>query len=82
MEIDEEEAEETRRVLEIQEIIAREYLEEVTSLIENMNESASKQKIEEKINMIFEKERKDKKVEEKEKVIDTKEERPKELGTN
>ena len=47
-----------------------------------MNESASKQKIEEKINMIFEKERKDKKVEEKEKVIDTKEERPKELGTN
>lgn len=79
----------TRRsvILEEQEEIARKYLEDTAKLIEEMSEGASKQKIDEKLDFIFNKEKKKKEelaleeqeLEEKKK---TKEERLKDLGNN
>ena len=71
-------------VLIEQEKIAREYLEETINLVEEMSENYSKQKLDEKLNIIFNKEKKKKEreeleIEEKKK---TKEERQKELGNN
>lgn len=81
---DEEEEKKSEILLE-QEKVAREYLEETFRLIEEMSESFSKQKIDEKVNLIFNKERL-KKEEKENKELDQrekkKEERQKELGTN
>ncbi len=58
--VEEEEKEEEDKksnILEEQEKIAREYLETTTRLIEEMSENTSKQKLEEKLNYIFNKEK-------------------------
>jgi len=69
-------------ILKEQEKIARQYLESTTMLIEDMSENESKQKVAEKVNLIFSK-RKDKNQEieetEKEQIID---EKQKQIGTN
>ena len=84
--IDEEEEEEKSNVLKEQEKIAREYLEQTTQLIEKMSENTSKQKLEEKLKHIFNKENKAKeeiepiKKEEPEKIIDK--DRQKQHGNN
>ena len=78
----------TRRsvILEEQEEIARKYLEDTAKLIEEMSEGASKQKIDEKLDFIFNKEKKKKEelaLEEQElEEKKTKEERLKDLGNN
>ena len=66
-EIEEEPKEEP--VMKIQEEIAREYLEEVTSFIEEMCENDSKAKIEEKVNFIFNRERLKREKEQEEKIM-------------
>ena len=63
----EEEQEET--VMQIQCQIARDYLEEISGFIEDMCEKDSKQKIEEKVNMIFNRERLKKEKEQEEKIM-------------
>lgn len=87
---EQENEEENRRknpILVEQEEEARKYLEATLKLIDEMSESASKQRIDEKINYIFNKEKikKEQEIEEefaeKEKKK-TKEEKQKELGTN
>ena len=91
--VDEEEledAEEQRSViLTAQENEARKYLEDTLKLIEEMSESASKQRIDEKLNYIFGKEKNKNDIEPEEKKLDekiledkTKENKQKELGTN
>ena len=60
-------------VMKLQEQIAREYLEEVTELIEEMCEKESKSKIEEKVNYIFNREKLRKEKEQEEKIIKEKE---------
>ena len=81
---DEEEEKKSEILLE-QEKVAREYLEETFRLIEEMSESFSKQKIDEKVNLIFNKERL-KKEEKENKELDQREKkkdhRQKDLGTN
>ena len=90
---EEEEKEET--VMEIQEKVAREYLEEVTSFIEDMCEKDSKAKVEEKVNYIFNRERLKREKEQEEKIMAEKarleellksdkelQDRQKQLGTN
>ena len=62
----------------MQEQKAREYLENVSRVIEEMNENYSKDKINEKLNIIFNKE---KKLEEKQ-INKNIQERQKELGSN
>ena len=64
-----------------QEKMAREYLENISIVIEDMSESYSKDKINEKLNQIFNKEKKEKQLEDREKTK-TIEERQKELGSN
>ena len=94
-EIDDEEQEEKESVMEVQTIIAREYLEEVTSFIEDMCEKDSKAKIEEKVNYIFNRERLKREKEQEEKIMAEKarleellnldkelQDRQKQLGTN
>lgn len=87
-EIEEEKEEKRSEVLVAQENEARKYLEETLKLIDEMSESASKQRIDEKLNYIFGKEKDKKELEEKlpdEKNIEidkTKENKQKELGTN
>ena len=94
-EIDEEEHEEKESVMEIQAVIAREYLEEVTSFIEDMCEKDSKAKIEEKVNYIFNRERLKREKEQEERIMAEKarleellnsdkelQDRQKQLGTN
>ena len=81
----------------VQEKVAREYLEEVTSFIEDMCEKDSKAKIEEKVNYIFNRERLKREKEQEEKIMAEKakleefvkseaekalEERQKQLGNN
>ena len=81
-----EEVEDLKRpvVLEEQEKIARYYLEETANLVEEMSENYSKQKLDEKIDFIFNKEKrkKEKEIEQKELDDKKKEDRQKELGNN
>ena len=92
---DQEEEEKEETVMEIQEKIAREYLEEVTSFIEDMCEKDSKAKVEEKVNYIFNRERLKREKEQEEKIMAEKarleellksdkelQDRQKQLGTN
>lgn len=91
-EIREDEEEEKSEVMKDQERKAIAYLEDTVRLVEDMSESFSKQKVEEKVNYIFSKERlrkDEKELEEKNKDFEkdkekdlTKEQRQKELGTN
>lgn len=53
----EEKEEEKTNILKEQEVLARKYLEETTHLIEEMSENTSKQKVEETLNRIFNKEK-------------------------
>ena len=74
-------------ILVEQEEEARKYLEATLKLIDEMSESASKQRIDEKINYIFNKEKIKKEQELEEELAEkekkkTKEEKQKELGTN
>lgn len=75
-------------ILREQEEIARKYLEDTLKLIEEMSENSSKQKVDEKVDYIFNKEKrkKEKIIEEKELEEKTKkkekEQRQKELGNN
>ncbi len=72
-------------ILKEQEKLAQEYLEETERLIEEMNETTSKQKIDEKLDYIFykEKKRKQKEIEDdEEKLKKDKNEKTKELGSN
>lgn len=69
------------KVLKAQEKKAREYLENTSRVIEEMSDSFSKEKINEKLNLIFNKERKEKQLEEREKNK-TIQDRQKELGSN
>ena len=69
LEENEEEKEQEESVMEKQCQIARDYLEEITSFIEDMCEKDSKQKIEEKVNMIFNRERLKKEKEQEEKIM-------------
>lgn len=87
---DEVEEFEARRsiVLKQQEEIARKYLDDTLKLIEEMSENSSKQKVDEKVDYIFNKEKRkkekiqeDKELEEKIKKKE-KEQRQKELGNN
>ena len=73
-----------RVILKEQEEIARKYLEESANLIEQMSEIASKQKIDEKLDYIFKKEKRKKELEIVEELEEkkTKEEKQKELGNN
>ncbi len=57
VEEDEEHEVKKNNILEEQEILARKYLEETTLLIEEMSEDASKRKIEEKLDKIFNKQK-------------------------
>ena len=75
-------------ILKQQEEIARKYLDDTLKLIEEMSENSSKQKVDEKVDYIFNKERRkkekiqeDKELEEKIKKKE-KEQRQKELGNN
>lgn len=75
-------------IMEEQEEMARKYLDDTLKLIEDMSENSSKQKIEEKVEIIFNKEKRkkykqleEKELEEKEKKKE-KEQRQKELGNN
>ena len=77
--------------MEEQEKKARAYLEDTLRLVEDMSEAFSKQKVEEKVNYIFNKEKNKKELEEKNKDLEkdkdkekelSKEQRQKELGTN
>ena len=75
-------------ILKQQEEIARKYLDDTLKLIEEMSENSSKQKVDEKVDYIFNKEKKkkekiqeDKELEEKIKKKE-KEQRQKELGNN
>ena len=90
---EDEEEEKKSEIMEEQEKKARAYLEDTLRLVEDMSEAFSKQKVEEKVNYIFNKEKNKKELEEKEalkekekeKELDkdlTKEQRQKELGTN
>ena len=79
--IENEQEEQKSKILKEQERKAREYLENTSRIIEEMSETFSKEKINEKLNMIFNKERKAKQLEEKEK-FKTLQERQKELGSN
>ena len=87
---DEMEEEKEPSIMKEQEIIAREYLEEAFDLIEDMSENFSKQKIDEKLDYIFnkEKQRKEKeRYEAREKILREQRLREgnnkqKELGTN
>ena len=91
--IEEEKEVKRSEVLIAQENESRRYLEETLKLIDEMSESASKQRIDEKLNYIFNKE-KDKKEQENIELNDiekeikdldkelTKEQKQKELGTN
>ena len=81
---EEEEEEKKRNILVEQELIARKYLEETTHLIEEMSENTSKQKIEEKLDRIFNKEKNEKEeVFESEEVEQiTEKDRQKEHGNN
>ena len=89
---EDEEEEKKSEIMEEQERKARIYLEDTLRLVEDMSEAFSKQKVEEKVNLIFSKERlkkEDKELIEKDKELDknkdkelTKEQRQKELGTN
>ena len=67
-----EEEPEEEPVMKIQERVAREYLEEVTSFIEDMCEKDSKAKIEEKVNYIFNRERLKREKEQEEKMLEEK----------
>ncbi|HIT70332.1 MAG TPA: tetratricopeptide repeat protein [Candidatus Scatovivens faecipullorum] len=87
---DEVEEFEARRsiILKQQEEIARKYLDDTLKLIEEMSENSSKQKVDEKVDYIFNKEKRkkekiqeDKELEEKIKKKE-KEQRQKELGNN
>lgn len=69
LEENEEEKEQEESIMEKQCQIARDYLEEITSFIEDMCEKDSKQKIEEKVNMIFNRERLKKEKEQEEKIM-------------
>lgn len=71
-------------ILKEQEEEARKYLEYTARLVEEMSEGASKQKIDEKLDYIFNKEKKkrDLVIEEKEEKNKTKEEKLKDLGNN
>ena len=55
-ELNEEKEEEKNNILREQEVLARKYLEQTTSLIEQMSENTSKQKLEETLDRIFNKE--------------------------
>lgn len=79
---DEEEKKST--ILEIQEELARNYLEETAKLVEEMSENFSKEKIDNKLNEIFkrEKERQEEKKLSKETIYKKEQERQKEIGTN
>ena len=90
---EDEEEEKKSEIMEEQEKKARAYLEDTLRLVEDMSEAFTKQKVEEKVNYIFNKEKNKKELEEKEalkekekdKELDkdlTKEQRQKELGTN
>lgn len=83
---EQEEAETKRNIILIeQEEEARKYLEATLKLIDEMSENASKQRIDEKLNYIFNKEKLKKEIEEQEleEKKKTKEEKQqKELGTN
>ena len=75
-------------ILKQQEEIARKYLDDTLKLIEEMSENSSKQKVDEKVDYIFNKEKRkkekiqeDKELEEKIKKKE-KEQRQKELGNN
>ena len=87
-EFEEEKEEKRSEVLIAQENEARKYLEETLKLIDEMSESASKQRIDEKLNYIFGKEKNKKELEEKlpeeknQEIDKTKEFKQKELGTN
>ena len=93
----EDEEEKVDPIMVVQEKVAREYLEEVTSFIEDMCEKDSKAKIEEKVNYIFNRERLKREKEQEEKIMAEKakleefvrseaekslEERQKQLGNN
>ncbi len=82
-EIEEEEQEEKTLILKEQEAEARKYLEYTARLVEEMSDGASKQKIDEKLDYIFNKEKKKKELDIKEledNKIKTKEEKLKDLG--
>lgn len=82
-EIEEEEQEEKALILKEQEAEARKYLEYTARLVEEMSDGASKQKIDEKLDYIFNKEKKKKELDIKEledNKIKTKEEKLKDLG--
>ena len=88
---DEEDEEKKSEIMEEQEKKARAYLEDTLRLVEDMSEAFSKQKVEEKVNYIFNKEKNKKELEEKNKDLEkdkdkekelSKEQRQKELGTN
>lgn len=74
-------------ILKEQEEEARKYLEYTARLVEEMSDGASKQKIDEKLDYIFNKEKRKKDLvieerEEKEEINKTKEEKLKDLGNN
>lgn len=76
-----EEEEKKSNIIKLQEKKAIEYLENVSRVVEEMSENYSKDKINEKLNIIFSKGKKEKGLEDKEK-IKTMQERQKELGSN
>ena len=80
----EEEKEEKALILKEQEAEARKYLEYTARLVEEMSDGASKQKIDEKLDYIFNKEKRKKEIELdfENKEIKTKEEKLKDLGNN
>ena len=60
-------------VLKEQEVIARNYLEESSRVIEEMSENMTKEKINEKLDYIFNKENTEKELDEKDKQIEKEE---------
>lgn len=78
---------EEKNILKTQERVARKYLEDTTKLVEEMSDNSSKQKINEKVNLIFNREKlkklkEDGSKEKEEKKQNEKGEKPKQLGTN
>ncbi len=80
-ELEEEAEEKKENILKVQEIKAREYLENTSRVIEEMSENFSKEKVNERLNIIFNKNKQEKKIEDRELEKPMKD-RQKELGSN
>lgn len=77
----EEEEEKKENILKEQEIKAREYLENTSRVIEEMSDNFSKEKVNERLDLIFNKNKQEKKLEDRE-IEKTLKDRQKELGSN